>query len=107
MRETEVEVCGRRYRAATAESFLDALFGIHAVASDVEAVVIPGSSVHGFTLNHAIWVFGVDGDGDGLGGRLLRPGRIVRFAGAERVVELVRGLHCDGEHRSHTIGSSG
>jgi hypothetical protein len=107
MRATAVEVCGRRYRAAAAESFVDALLGIHAVTADVEAVVIPGSSVHGFTLGRAIWVFGVDGNGDGMGGRLLRPGRVVRFAGADHVVELVRGLHCDGEHRSHTIGSSG
>jgi hypothetical protein len=107
MRETVVEVCGRRYRAAAAESFLDALLGIHAVACDIEAVVIPGSSVHGFTMGRAIWAFGVDGNGDGIGGRLLRPGRVVRFPGAKHVIELVRGLHCDGEHRSHTIRSAG
>ena len=107
MRETEVEVCGRPYRAVAAESFLDALLGVHAVSPDVEALVIPGSSVHGFTLWKPIWVFGVDDAGDGAGGRLLRRGRIVRFAGAKRVVELVQGLACEGQHRSHTLRSYG
>ena len=107
MRVTDVEVCGLRYRAVAAESFLDALLGVHGVSSGVEALVIPGSSVQGFTLRNPIWAFGVDASRRGTGGRLLRPRRIVRFPGAEHVVEVVQGLACDGEHRSHTIRWSG
>ena len=107
MRVTDVRICGRPYRAVAAESFLDALMGIHAVSSDIEAIVIGGSSVHGLTLQKPIWVFGLGPSGEGTGGRLLRPRRIVRFAGATQVVELPRGLACDGEHRSHTIRWSG
>ncbi len=107
MRATDVEVCGRPYRAVAAESFFDALLGIHAVDSDVDAIVIPGSSVHGFTLRHPIWAFGVDRRGDGTAGRLLRPGRILRFPGAEHVLELVHGLECENRHRSHTIRWAG
>ena len=107
MRDTDVDVCGRRYRAVAAESFLDALLGVHGVSSGIEALVIQGSSVQGLTLRDPIWVFGVDGSRSGTGGRLLRPGRIIRFPGAEHVVEMVRGLACDGEHRSHTIRWSG
>lgn len=107
MRVTDVEVCGRPYRAVAAESLIDALLGIHAVSADVEALVIGGSSVHGFTLRTPIWVFGVDDTGHGTRGRLLRPGRIARFAGATAVVELVQGLACEDHHRSHTIRRRG
>lgn len=107
MRDTVVVVCGRRYRAVATESFLDAFLGVHAASKEVEAIVIRGSSVHGFTLRTPIWVFGLSEACDGSHGRLLRPRRIVRFPGAARVVELVRGLDCDGEHRSHTIRWSG
>ena len=107
MRETDVEACGRPYRAVAAESFLDALLGVHAVSSDVEALVIPGSSVHGLTLRHPIWVFGVNDNGVGTGGRMLLPGQIIRFRGVKRVVEFPRGLRCEGEHRSHTVRWSG
>ena len=107
MRDTEVIVCGRRYRAVAAESFLDALLGVHGVANGVEAIVIRGSSVHGFTLRTPMWVFGLSEAGDGLGGRVLHPWRIVRFPGASRVVEIVTGLACDEEHRSHTVHWSG
>lgn len=107
MRETGVEVCGRPYRAVASESFFDALLGVHAVSSDIEALVISGSSVHGLTLRHPIWVFGVNETGVGAGGRRLLPGRIVRFKGAKQVVEFPRGLSCENEHRSHTVRWSG
>ena len=107
MRDTDVDVCRRRYRAVAAESFLDALLGVHGVSLGVEALVIPGSSVHGLTLGNPIWAFGVDDSRSGAGGRLLRPGRIVRFPGAEHVVELLHGLACEGEHPSHRIAWSG
>ena len=107
MRDTELAICGRRVRAVVTESFLDALFGIHAVPSDVEGLVIRGSSVHGFTLRRPIWVFGLDRRGDGTDGRVLRPGRIERFAGVTHVVEFPRGLACEWEHRSHTIRWAG
>lgn len=107
MRETGVELCGRPVRAVVTESFLDALLGIHGVSLDVDALVVRGSSVHGLTLRRAIWVFGLDGSGAGVDGKLLRPGRIVMFPGASHVVELPRGLDCEGEHRSHTIRWSG
>jgi hypothetical protein len=107
MRDAVAEVCDRPYRTVAVESFLDALLGVHGVSPDVEALVIPGNSVHGLTLRKPIWVFGVDGSGDGVGVRMLRPGRIVRFAGARHVVEIVRGLACEAEHRSHTIRWSG
>lgn len=74
---------------------------------NVEALVIRGSSVHGFALNRPMWVFGVDRRGDGIEGRRLHPMRIVHFPGAQAVVELPLGLVCEGEHRSHTIRWSG
>ena len=107
MRDTEVSVCGRRVRAVVAESFLDALLGVHAVSSDVEALVIRGSSVHGFTLHLPIWVFGLDRAGEVTDGKLLRPRRIVRFPGVTHVVELPSGVVCEQDHRSHTIRWSG
>jgi hypothetical protein len=107
MRPADVAVCDRPYRAVVAESFIDALLGLHAVSPGVEAVVIHGNSVHGLTLRRPIWVVGVNHIGDGAGGRLLRPGRIVRFPGAEAVIEFPRGLACDGEHRTHAIRWSG
>lgn len=102
-----MDVCDRPYRAVAAESFIDALLGVHGVTSDVEAIVIPGSSVHGFTLRNSIWAFGADASRTGAVGRLLRPGRIVRFSGATHVIELVGGLACDGAHGSHRIRWSG
>ena len=90
-----------------AESFRDALLGVHAVSPEIEALVIPGSSVHGFTLRRALWVVGVDDHGEGFGGRRLRPMTVVRFPGARAVVEFPRGLACDDDHRSHTTRWSG
>lgn len=104
---TDVEVCGRPCRAVAAESFWDALLGVHAITHEVEALVIGGSSVHGFTLRRALWVVGLNEHGEGLGGRRLRPMTVVRFPGALAVVEFPRGLVCDDDHRSHTIRWSG
>lgn len=107
MRDTDVFVCDRPYRAVATESFLDALLGVHAVTEEVEAIVVRGRSVHGLTLRAPMWVFGLSEAGEGSHGRLLRPGRVVGFAGVTDVVEFVRGLACEGEHRSHTVHWSG
>lgn len=107
MRETDVAVCGTRCRAAVAESFIDSLVGVHAVSPDVDALVIPGNSVHGFTLRRPMWVFGVDDGGDSFEGRVLHPRRVVRFRSARAVIEFPNGLTCEAPHESHTIRWSG
>lgn len=107
MRVAGVDVCGQPFRAVAAESFIESLLGVHGVTPDVEAIVIPGSSVHGLTLRTPIWVFGTDGSRTGTEGRLLRPGRVIRFPGATHVVELLEGSACEIAHRSHSIRWSG
>ena len=104
---TDVEVCGLPCRAVAAESFFDALLGVHAISPEVEALVILGSSVHGLTLRRALWVVGLDEHGQGFGGRHLRPMTVVRFPGARAVVEFPRGPACDEDHGSHTTRWSG
>lgn len=66
-------------------------------------MVVSGRSVHGFSLRQAMWVFGIDDQGRDIGGRMLRPMRVVRFAGASAIVEFPEGLVCSRHHNVHTV----
>lgn len=103
VRDCLVDVCNRPYRAVVAEAFGERLLGLHLFAEDPAALVVPGSSVHGFGLRGPVWVVGVDEQGRGTGGRVLMPRRLVRFPGASAVVEVPAGPSCFGEHRSHLV----
>lgn len=98
-----MKACGRTYRAEETTGFVDAFLGIHGQTPGFEALVVSGSSVHGFGLRQPMWVFGLDERGDQIGGRLLGPNRVVRFPGASVVVEFPRGLACRLRHDRHTV----
>ena len=70
-----------------ADSFWRRLAGIHGVPRGW-GVLIPGRSVHGFSLVAGLWAVGLDKTLRVVGVRSLRPGGLVVFREATAVLEL-------------------
>ena len=56
--------------------------------SQGRAILLGGSTVHGFGMQESLWAVGIDDAGRVTEVRLLRPRRIVRLRGAHSVLEL-------------------
>jgi|FLYL01.1.fsa_nt_gi hypothetical protein len=80
------ELAGTTRRVEVAASFVDRLLGV--LAPGVEAVLLPGRSVHGFGLTRSVWAIGIDRSGSVTEVRRLRPFGLLVLPGCRWILEI-------------------